>query len=80
MSINSRVAQIEKELGASGAICACEYPGSSDVRHYPGESSEQDADADMRPPNICAICGKEKRVIKVLYVKNWKGPNNEPAK
>jgi hypothetical protein len=80
MSINSRVAQIEKELGASGGICACEHPGSSDVRHYPGEWSEQDADADTRPPNICAICGKEKRVIKVLYVKKWKGANDEPAK
>lgn len=69
MSVESRLAQLEKQAGISnGDVCACSS-FSREVRTYmDAEDNRAEARADERPPQVCERCGKPKDVIKIVVV------------
>ncbi len=65
MSVLRRVEKLEDVAGADSDVCGCQQ--RIDVRFYPGEDSKRDADADTRPGEVCAFCGRPRTIIKVVY-------------
>jgi hypothetical protein len=75
MSLKSSVGRLERTLNGGGdKTCACGM--GADVRRYPGEDSEREAERDERPAAMCPLCGKPKLVVKVVRTKQW---NREDA-
>ncbi len=71
MNLKTSVERLEREVfGGDDETCGCRM--GADVRRYPGEDSEQDAESDMTPAQRCAWCGKQKLIIKITYTKNWR--------
>jgi hypothetical protein len=62
MSIASRLSRLENHR--TNGPCPRH---TFEVRDYPGENSAQDATADSREPETCALCGKPKVIIQVVY-------------
>jgi hypothetical protein len=76
MSVESRLRTLEdsagiNSAGINGEDCACPR-FNTDVRYYPGETSQADADADQRPAEVCAFCGRAQQIIKIVLVRNWR--------
>lgn len=66
MSVKSRVDKLERAAGlVGGETCIC--PINFEVRYY---ADETENDADERPPEVCGACGREKNLIRVVYVES----------
>ncbi len=70
MSLKTSVERLERAVSSDGELCGCKR--GADVRRYPGENSEQDAEMDTTPAQVCALCGRPKLIIKVVYTKHWR--------
>jgi hypothetical protein len=68
MGLEKRVERLEQASARQGCC-----PHKTEIRYYyPGEG-ETDAEHDTRPAPVCAVCGREQRVVQVVYVENWRG-------
>jgi hypothetical protein len=66
MNLQMRVGKLEQQ-SASQDTDVCECPLMRfDVRYYEGGKAERQADA--RPAEECAVCGRERERISVVYV------------
>jgi len=70
MGLEQRLNKIEQAVNADGEMCECKM--GADIRKYPGEDSELDAARDERPAQRCALCGKPKLILKVVYTRHWR--------
>jgi hypothetical protein len=80
MSVENKLRALEVKVGIGRAVedgpCACSS-FCLDVRYYESPDSEGKADADTTPGETCAVCGREKQVLKVVYVEQKGGGINE---
>jgi len=66
-NIERRLSAVERAVG-KGGVCSCFNP----LRVYftpavlPGQS-------DVRPSDVCEVCGGVVSIIRVVYVENWRG-------
>ncbi len=67
MGLEQRVGKLEQTLDAGG-LCAHGF----DLR-YPTSAAER----DPRPPKVCDTCGREQRIIEIVYTKDWRGGDLE---
>jgi hypothetical protein len=73
MGLEQRVGKLEQTLDAGG-MC----PHGFDLRDYTSESEGEDAaERDPRPPKVCDTCGREQRIIEIVYTKDWRGGDLE---
>jgi hypothetical protein len=73
MSIESRIETLEQ--AHDPGLCGC-IPGNCEIRKYEGAPDEESAaESDTRPPLVCARCGREKRIIQLVRVENWREIN-----
>ena len=72
MSLTSqakRLAHLERAVGVGdGPLCTCRID-SVDMRYYPGDDSETDAERDETPGATCERCGRPQRLIKIVIVR-----------
>jgi len=74
MNLQTRIEKLE--LAHDPELCGC-VPGGSEIRRYDGaEDEEAAADADLRPPVVCVVCRRVKRIIQIVRTKRW-GTTNE---
>ena len=73
MSLQTRVRGLEQQHDPG--LCAC-IPGNCEIRRYEGAADEERAaESDPRPPLVCARCGREKRIVRLVRVKDWRAGN-----
>ena len=80
MGIRQRVERLERAAGplSNGTACVCRGMSSYDVRYYlEDETSEEDAERDERPPEVCAVCRAPKTLLKVVYAQSRGRPEHE---
>lgn len=72
MRAASRVERLEAAagLGGDGTACACPGMGAFEVRYYLTDTSQDDADGDDAPAEVCGACGRPKNLLKVVYAQD----------
>jgi len=73
MSLLTRIFKLEQAQGSAGGDCACHGALSADVRITDEEDETTLAEAE-RPPRRCDGCGRERRIVIVRLVRNWREP------
>ena len=75
MSLLNRVEKLEQAcgVGSESGDCACHGVGNVDVRIAHEDDAEEMAEAE-RPPRRCAECGRERRIVIIRLVRNWREP------
>ncbi len=69
MSLESRINKLECRAGGHAGACVCRNP--TVVRYDRGDSfaaAAEDRDSDTRAGAVCATCGGEKLIIRVVRV------------
>jgi hypothetical protein len=69
MTLSSRLAQLEKQVGVSeSGVCNCStFP--HEIRTYmDARDNKAAAASDQRPPQVCEYCQKPKELIQLVVV------------
>ena len=66
MGIEQRLTKAERAMGGRRG-CTCPNPMRVYYSHaiLPGQS-------DVRPPDVCEVCGGETQILEIVYVDDWR--------